>query len=776
MNLKKYSWLAALPMIFTACQEDMLVENTPDQGITTLTASMDSGSDSRAQIVLNGTNSFKELFHWNEEDQFTLFELANENNEWTEHVFGISDTYSDNNPGSQADFSTSSALTPGSEFVAFYPACTPDAKGGIQLSIDNKLATNNAASWKSYFMNNLFMKTRVSTVGQTSADTQVNFEQLCGIIRIKYTNASKTDRTFDRIGVNGNWTTGRYYTVSDAESFVDKNSSRGWLGVEFENKATVKAGETQNFYILYFSNGADGVVKLMSQVIVDVDLTNKETTLYSPSKELPQFKAGQCYWLNITDNGKELFWTKDQEQEVSSVSELEAAILNDKVKNIILTAPIEVSNLNLNFKTLTLSPEIFEGFTADAAITVVSDEEAQICDGIIVGDIDDDAKFIIKSTAPHLGILNATIEAKGGMNAVYVEDSEFILNQWAYPSKIIPTTVKSTDGYALYLVAETSPVFANIYGGTTIDGAIHYYNNKYDCEISDKGMSYLGINGTVNGNLTVDGQYQDDLNIRIGDNAQIGENCSGWPNIKVKAYNYEQLLGYLDFSNPDNETIKEITLMDQIVIDTNDPLGLSFGDKIIKVDDSVWADHDAAILVRTTIQTDEYNHFYIMFNGVDNPEYRGVISGTTTLPGKYLIKSTSVGVGFNGTTLQANGTLNAVCVENAPCYLSLNSIITSENGYALDMIANPTAVQVDVNNNSQINGVVRFLLNNYQPVQYHEGNHIGVVDDSSVQAVVVEGKLVDELSVNTERGGTIGSIKQGGSGVNVSPFYKQEWE
>ena len=67
--------------------------------------------------------------------------------------------------------------------------------------------------------------------------------------------------------------------------------------------------------------------------------------------------------------------------------------------------------------------DIFKGSNADAAITIVSNEEAQICDGIIVGDINDANKYIVKSTAPTLGVLNATIEAKGGMNAVYVKDA-----------------------------------------------------------------------------------------------------------------------------------------------------------------------------------------------------------------------------------------------------------------------------------------------------------------------------------------------------------------
>ena len=100
MKLMKYSWLAALPMVFTACQNDVLEENCMQQNVYTLAASMDKGSaDSRAQIVLNGTSTTKEAFHWNEGDKFSLFELYG-NGGWLEHEFNISESYNDQEPTS----------------------------------------------------------------------------------------------------------------------------------------------------------------------------------------------------------------------------------------------------------------------------------------------------------------------------------------------------------------------------------------------------------------------------------------------------------------------------------------------------------------------------------------------------------------------------------------------------------------------------------------------------------------------------------------------------
>ena len=75
MNIKKYSWLAALPMIFTACQDDVLVENQPQgQMIYSLSANVNGGNaKSRAQIQLNNPLSGEEFFYWNEKDSFLLY-------------------------------------------------------------------------------------------------------------------------------------------------------------------------------------------------------------------------------------------------------------------------------------------------------------------------------------------------------------------------------------------------------------------------------------------------------------------------------------------------------------------------------------------------------------------------------------------------------------------------------------------------------------------------------------------------------------------------------
>ena len=118
MNIKKYIGLALLPMVFTACQEDTLV-NDQAQGIYTLKATVDKGAPmSRAQVVLGGTSTTTETFHWNAGDEMMLLDVSNVE-DISKHSFTISSSYDGNSVS--ADFTTSKALTEGNPIVAIYP-------------------------------------------------------------------------------------------------------------------------------------------------------------------------------------------------------------------------------------------------------------------------------------------------------------------------------------------------------------------------------------------------------------------------------------------------------------------------------------------------------------------------------------------------------------------------------------------------------------------------------------------------------------------------------
>ena len=73
MKLNKYIWLAALPMAFTACQTDKLVEQSQEQGVYTLSCAM-AGPDSRAQVMLGNSNDNVEYFQWNAGDMLKVLQ------------------------------------------------------------------------------------------------------------------------------------------------------------------------------------------------------------------------------------------------------------------------------------------------------------------------------------------------------------------------------------------------------------------------------------------------------------------------------------------------------------------------------------------------------------------------------------------------------------------------------------------------------------------------------------------------------------------------------
>jgi len=427
---------------------------------------------------------------------------------------------------------------------------------------------------------------------------------------------------------------------------------------------------------------------------------------------------------------------------VDTETKLIEAVKDAKVTKIRLTAPITVENLTLKHKTLIIDPNIFNGSTANAAITIVSNEEAQIVDGIITGDIEDNNKYIIESTAPTLGILNATIIATGGVNAVRVEDSSFTLNTLKDTPKVIPTTITCDEGYALHMVAENSAVYANIFGGTTINGKIHYSNNTYNCNSSeDLEMSCIQVEGTINGDLTVAGDYGKDLNKIIGENAVIGEEFTTWRTVEVSGW--KQLnVATLD------KNITNIVIAAPIEVDEG---GVNLQGKTLTLKENfVFGNHSAAL--------------YGNVGGLSNGTFRG----STTETNKYLIATGSELHLQSSMVLNAGGTLNGVKVTDAGCAVYGNSSITVESGKTAVKIESTKAVAgLGMWNSAVVKGNVLITANytpqneeggcwielNNRDIPYDFGKIYGNVtidgtNSSTVEIFIPEDKITDYITGN----------------------------
>lgn len=530
MKLNKYSWLAALPLLFTACQDDMLVEKHSQQGIYTLTATMDGGADSRAQIVLNGTSTTKESFHWNEGDAFTLFQLpvkdaeGNVVTEMSSHEFTISDAYSDEEPTASADFSTLDALTVGREFVAFYPTPVVDAENSYKVGwdLESTLPDNSVASWKNYFRNNLFMMVK----GTVSNTTSLAFEHLSGIIRITYKNTSTVDRKINGIFVaESDMTTGVDFDLSNNCSLAGGSGRSGMVGLNFDNNATIAAGTSEDFYIIFMKNlFEDKGMAAFSKIGI---ITAENVLLSTPeySKELPEMEAGKCYWYNVTDDGNKLFWTNDQQggddsgdnegttvethtATVSDFIELRDALAVKAnqtkitfVNDIVLDTPLTITcptTFYMKGHAITLHESNYKTNGLDAVFDVVASLDIQC--GSILG-LDKSTKlhdYYFKLSGQHafLGLRGVSLITKTAIsNAVFMNDDYIRMSEFTTGSEVYMSSIQ-TRGNAIHYIAngQTPRYFSDFDGVVAGDVYIQTDYDRLNASMCFKA-------GTISGNL-----------------------------------------------------------------------------------------------------------------------------------------------------------------------------------------------------------------------------------------------------------------------------------
>lgn len=780
MNLKKYSWLAALPLLFTACQDDMLVEKHSQQEIYTLTATMDGGANSRAQIVLNGTNTTKESFHWNEGDAFTLFQLADEQNELSSHQFDISSTYSDEAPSASADFSTSSAITAGRNYVAFYPYAEMSTSGA-PLLINNELVNNTTASWIDYFKNNMFMMAE----GTISKVNNMAFRQLCGIIRITYKNESKNDRTFDRIGVDGSWTGGGYYKLPDTKNFIGNNHHSGFFGLTFTEKATVKAGKTENFYILYLKNGITDGTAPMSKVIVDVDLKDKTTTMYSPTKKLPVFETGKCYWLNITDNGKELSWTNgssggDEEPEINlhqaDVEDLQdlldALAVNARqidlnfVNDIVLTSPLTIQN-RTNFymggHNITLASD-YSSEDMDAVFDVSG--RLYVKHGNFVGkDGDKLHDYYFKLSGENADLSLRGVELRTGTaiaNAVFMDDDYLNLeSQPVSETESIDCSI-TTSGNAIHWKAANedswseSRINGNITGNVLIETTYNTLNTYM-----------IFQSGTINGDLDtkgIDNAVVSDY-IKISNTVQIGTDFTGWDNaglfvedINISVSDEAGLRAAIEVPQIAEE-FTNINLNGNITLTSplnlNKPVRIFGSNYKMTVSESFnWRTSDAVFINNGN---DSFGLVDVEFIGCNAEQ-----------ADKYMVKSVDGRFYMTNASMTANGIEHGVYLDDSRINLFNDTYITvSGDGYALDFVTIDTYIQMLIHEmTGTVTGDIRFKANY---VDSKNPNVIHLTSGTYNGDFIKEGTYADQIIVDIDSNV---EIKGTGWYPEVSNFYE----
>ena len=330
-----------MAVAFTACQQDMLEGENMQNGIYTLSGNMAGGAAmSRAQVVLGNTDGSKESFMWNDGDSFALYQNMES------HVFTISSDYNEISSENKkaASFTTNNPAS-AARYVAIYPADVEVADdNSAKFELQNVINFTNADTqakqdgvWRSYLMENMFMMAKGTL--QDGVTNVVNFEHLCAMARITYTNTADEAQSIGSIRLGGeqNITTSMSYYIPD--EYQNGSGSTNWYEVNTTG-LTVAAGATTDFYIMFFPSGFGTRL----DIVLNIDSMDKAVSLdiadvVAANTGAEEFEAGKRYWFKLTGYKDRLIWSKDFTTNVVTIENPQLALA---LKDVLAEQDIEV--------------------------------------------------------------------------------------------------------------------------------------------------------------------------------------------------------------------------------------------------------------------------------------------------------------------------------------------------------------------------------------------------------------------------------------------------
>ena len=294
---------AVLPfaLLAASCQDENIVEsgNKTGEGIITLHATV--APQSRAQIALGTEDASREIFMWNENDSFVLYDRSNPT--VTSGTFTIS-AYTENEHGPEATFVGEGNFVQDMPVTAIYPAQEGNVtENAATLTLPDVTMTDGSEDeWKDYMRQSLFMYADATMDGNNTA---LAFRHLCALIRVSYTNATATDQTISNVTLTGD---GNYFGSTMKFGFVDNGAtttvSSDILTFGFSG-LTVASGRTTDFYFLFFP-GEDA-----SAGTLTVGINGKTIEMSLGELLSGNFEAGKRYWFNTIETDDGFIWKKD---------------------------------------------------------------------------------------------------------------------------------------------------------------------------------------------------------------------------------------------------------------------------------------------------------------------------------------------------------------------------------------------------------------------------------------------------------------------------------
>lgn len=327
MNIKKYSWMAVLPLFLSACQEDTLVGNDiQQQGIYTLSGKMSAGSSlSRAQIDLSNTDGSKETAFWNEGDAIGIFQKKN--GTISENVFTISSEYKEATAEDKgtAIFTTETPAV-ADKYVAVYPAGKTFEGNSMSLSFDTfvtfSAAMPNIAVWEEYFKRNMYMM--ATGTFDDAENASVEFHHLCALARITYTNKSGREQAISRFYLGAQSLCDRV-NCNLEEGKADMAGASNALQLN-TNNLVVADGESTDLYMLFFPSEfgeEDFTIEIVDNndngKVVRVPIE----TIKDANPDATGFEAGKRYWFKVTQTKYNLVMSKEYSEAPVTIPNVE---------------------------------------------------------------------------------------------------------------------------------------------------------------------------------------------------------------------------------------------------------------------------------------------------------------------------------------------------------------------------------------------------------------------------------------------------------------------
>lgn len=312
---------AILSAAFISCRNEAIVDNTitTPNGIQTLHCTLGSynAPQSRAQVEIGYGEPDKEIFMWNSQDAFTVYDHADiEANATTSYQFTIAN-YNEEEPSATADFLGEGELPDGHAITAIYPTQkTAVNAGNITLTIpDFSAATmqaNTPEEQTAYMSERMFM---FATGTVATENNSLAFEQLCAMARITYVNATPDEQTVTSVALVGD---GEYFGESmnfnliELEGSTPKTSAS--TSLKFTN-LTIPSGNSAEFYLLFFpgnsfnTNGTLTISMNIGNQAYEVDMPTSNIT---ENSNINGFEPSKRYWFNLIQTPDEgLIWKKD---------------------------------------------------------------------------------------------------------------------------------------------------------------------------------------------------------------------------------------------------------------------------------------------------------------------------------------------------------------------------------------------------------------------------------------------------------------------------------